>query len=223
MLTERLEEIPGVPESELRDALPDRAPPAPWTLVADAIAWVHRATPEALEQVPAAARTKRHVPVTVGAFVRYHDGPVGPYSEVFASPVLLLPRGVPALTVPFMAVDSLASVRGGRANWSLPKTLAEFVWASGTEATGRGPGWTVTARARTSGPAFPTASAGLVRQATPDGGRWHTSMRTTAKARVARVTVTAQGPTLDAWLRDGTHLGAVLTGATLRFPPPRPV
>ena len=68
----------------------------------------------------------------MGAFVHYLDTPVGPYAEVLASPAVLLRGGLLAAAhIPFIAVDSEASVRGGRENWALPKTLARFAFAGG--------------------------------------------------------------------------------------------
>jgi len=65
-------------------------------------------------------------PLGVGGMLRYRASPVGPYAEVWATPGIRVGRHGPELTIPFMAVDSLASLRGGRANWGLPKTLATF-------------------------------------------------------------------------------------------------
>src|SRR5688500_13427966 len=118
--------IEAVPESELGDAdaarLPAASAPAPWPTVLDAVLWFHRAAPEARERLPAALRGRRALPVTVGALIRYRETPVGPYHEVLASPMLLAGARGPEAVVPFIAVDSAASVVGGRENWALPKT-----------------------------------------------------------------------------------------------------
>ena len=50
---------------------------------------------------------------------------LGPYAEVIAAPVLVR-RPLPQANVAFIAVDSQASVVGGRSNWALPKVLARF-------------------------------------------------------------------------------------------------
>ncbi|MHB8242684.1 MAG: acetoacetate decarboxylase family protein [Solirubrobacteraceae bacterium] len=62
----------------------------------------------------------------MGAFLRYKEGPVGAYDELLAMPNVLLRDRRLSLHVPFIAVDSEASIAGGRGNWALPKTLAEF-------------------------------------------------------------------------------------------------
>ena len=102
-------------------------------------------------------RNLPYLPITVGAFVRYRDSPVGSYSEVFASPVLLRRglRRLPAVTVPFIAVDSLASVVGGRAGWALPKTLARALWPPDAPARIETDDWSV---ASSRDPARPAAS-----------------------------------------------------------------
>ena len=61
----------------------------------------------------------------MAGFVEYLDTPVGPYHEVLAGNLLWTGR-LSVSQVPFIAVDSLASVAGGRANWALPKTMADF-------------------------------------------------------------------------------------------------
>lgn len=220
--------IPGVPESVLTPqdaaALPATAPP-PWTLKLDAILWMHAASDEALEHVPAALRSTRRLPFTVGGFVRYHDTPVGPYNEVWGSPVTLLPKGVPMGTVPFMVVDSLASVRGGRENWSLPKTMGTFAWEGDGPAHAHGDSpagaWTVDAVARTAGPPIPALGLLYNRQAMPDGRVLRVGARARGMARMATVDVQTTGPSLPGWLLPGRHVGLVLRGATMRFGPPK--
>ena len=150
-----LQGVEGVPESRLRDEdaarLPGESAPAPWHTVIDAVLWMHRATPGAIEWLPRELRGRRALPATVGALISYRETPVGPYHEVLGSPVLLA-EPMPAASVPFIAVDSLASVHGGRANWQLPKTLARFEWparlARGFEVDAEGDGWSVHASVR---------------------------------------------------------------------------
>lgn len=221
--------VPGVPEAALPPdtlaALPDASPPPPWKLRLDAILWVHPAAAGAEEAVPPAVRG-RHLPFTFGGFVRYADTPVGPYHEVFGSPVALVVRGVAMGTVPFMVVDSLASIRGGRENWSLPKTLGTFSWDGDGDvarAEGDSPAgpWSIAARARPRGPAFPFWSPAWNRQAMPGGGVLRVGARSRGRARMAMVTVESDGPSLPSWLVPGEHLGLVLRGARMRFGSPR--
>src|SRR5690349_11875277 len=127
-----LQQVAGAPESALADAdaarLPEGSAPSPWDTALDAVAWVHRAATAAREWLPRALRGRRLLPVTVGALISYRETPVGPYREVLGSPVLLAEWPLPSAVIPFIAVDSLASVHGGRANWQLPKSLARFEW-----------------------------------------------------------------------------------------------
>jgi hypothetical protein len=156
----------------------DAVAPPPWTVPLEGLVWVHRAS--------------------LGAFVRYHDSPVGPYSEVFAAQ---------GMHVPFMAVDSEASMAAGRANWALPKEMAAF---SGWSA--EGDGWSVAARVVSHGVRVPLAGAGELRQA----------VRTLAWAygvgRLVRVDVAARGVP---WIAPGRHLGVRVERATLRVGVPR--
>ncbi len=221
--------VDGVPESRLTDeavrGLPDRSAAAPWPLLLSAIVWVHRATEEAVALLPARLRAHPRVPVTIGAFIRYRSTPVGPYSEVLASPVVVLPRGVPACFIPFIAVDSLASVHGGRTNWALPKALAGFEWHGATRARGHGVSpagrWSVSARAEGVRAALPVPVVAANRQPAPGGATLATAITGLALAAPARVEVTTAGPSLPTWLLAGSHAGAVVPRARLRFGVPR--
>jgi len=128
---------------------------------------------------------------------------VGPYREVFAGPLL---RGtvLPVVHVPFIAVDSLPSVHGGRAHWSLPKTLARFS-ADGRTVTGDG--WSVAVTAQERGPRLPVRGP-LVNAQTEQ--RAVVSLR--GRGRLARVRVVAEGLVLRGWLGTGTHPGLVAEG-----------
>jgi hypothetical protein len=109
--------------SALRAQLPASAPPAPWSTRLHAVVWWHRATPMAAAAMPVALRSRRRLALPVAAFVRYVDTPVGGYREILATPVLLLERPVPAATIPFIAVDSLASIVGGQRELGAPEDL----------------------------------------------------------------------------------------------------
>ena len=63
---------------------------------------------------------------------------------MIAAPVFVR-RPFPQANVAFIAVDSEASVVGGRSNWALPKVLARFDGDIGSDgqATSTGPGWAV--------------------------------------------------------------------------------
>ena len=135
---------------------------------------------------PRALRGRRTLPVTVGALIRYRETPVGPYHEVLGSPVLLLGPARPAACVPFIAVDSLASVHGGRENWQLPKTLARFDWPEqprgGFELDAEGRGWSVHATVRPRAARFPFAASRATARSRPRARR----SRSTAAGAAAR-------------------------------------
>ena len=218
-----LQDVEGVAESELADddatRLPGTSAPAPWATVLDAVVWFHRAAPGAAERLPAALRDRPSLPVTVGALIRYRDTPVGPYREVLASPSLLLgPRG-PEACVPFIAVDSLPSVHGGRENWALPKTLARFDWPEqprgGFELDAEGRGWSVHATVRPRPRRLPFAAISRNRQVTPAGTEITFDSRWRGRARLASVELETRGPTLPGWLCSGRHPALVLDGASV--------
>ncbi|TQS45809.1 hypothetical protein FL583_08485 [Cryptosporangium phraense] len=209
--------MPSVPESLLAAdvELPTASAPAPWRTRIDAAFWWHRATPDA----SSVSLPGKVVPVTLAAFVRYLDTPVGPYHEIFASPVLLREWPVPPLHIPFIAVDSLASVHGGRANWALPKTLATFTWG-GSSIAAAGEGWQVSASARAATPKFPVV--GGLRVAQPSGGTLRRAwIGLHGRARLGRVTVTATGPTLARWLAPGRHPALLISDSTMTVGAPR--
>ena len=192
----------------------------------DAVVWFHRAAPGAQERLPAALRGRRSLPVTVGALIRYRETPVGPYHEVLASPVVLSgPKG-PEAAVPFIAVDSLASVHGGRENWALPKTLARFEWPEaprgGFEIDAEGAGWSVHATVHPRARRLPFAATSRNRQVTPDRREITFDSVLRGRARVAWVELETRGPTLPGWLRSGRHPALVLEGASVLVRAARP-
>jgi hypothetical protein len=210
--------VKGLPESTLRAehlaALPADVPAAPWECRARALIWWQRAT------APDFDWQGRPVPLAVAGFVEYLDTPVGPYHEVLAGNLLRTGR-LPVSQVPFIAVDSLASVAGGRANWALPKTMADFeVDLASATARAEGDGWSVAVRPVSAPPRSPgrlpirlrTSAAGPL-------GRYPTSLRATG--RLVRVHTRAEGQTLAGWLGHGPRWAVLLTGR-LRVGEPRP-
>ena len=202
--------------------LPEGSAPAPWEAVLDAIVWVHRAAPAAREWLPRPLRGRKVLPVTVGALIAYRETPVGPYHEVLGSPVLLAEWPLPAAVVPFIAVDSLASVHAGRANWRLPKTLACFEWphetSRGFEIDAEGERWSVHASVRPRPRSFPLAAPLRTRQ-TPEAAF---TSRGRTRARLATVELETRGTSLPGWLRSGHHFALVLDGARVLFGETRP-
>jgi hypothetical protein len=224
-----LQDVEGVAESALHDAdaarLPPTSAPPPWTTVLDAVVWFHRAAPTAADHLPGRLRGRRALPVTVGALIRYRETPVGPYHEVLASPALLLGGRGPEAAVPFIAVDSLPSVHGGRENWALPKTLARFDWPAeprgGFELDAEGEGWSVHATVRSRPRALPFAAVTRNRQVTPAGEEIVFDSRWRGPARLASVELETRGPTLPGWLRSGRHPALLLEGARVQVGPAR--
>ena len=198
----------AVPESrlpaEVLASLQAHAAAPPWDCRVRAVVWVQRGRAPLPAGSPYASRA---LPLTLGAVVDYLDTPVGPYREVFAGP-LLRGGGWPTVHVPFIAVDSLPSVTGGRQHWALPKTTATFAGdvASGGAAV-VGEGWSVTVASRMRGPRLPFAS---VLRSSQSLSRARLQLR--GRGRLAAVTVTADGPSIGGWLGQGTHPGVVADG-----------
>jgi hypothetical protein len=211
--------VPGLPESRLSPeylaALPADGPAGPWDCRVNLVLWIQRA------QVP-----QRHLdvgwlrpltPLAGAGFIEYLDSPVGPYHEVFAG--ALLRDGLrPVIQVPFIAVDSLPSVRGGRVNWALPKTMASF---SGSIAAGdaqaEGDGWS--ARVRPGRKLLPIPRPIPLRFAAVGPlGRYTLALHVAGRLQLVRAR--AEGETLTGWLGSGRHLAAVLSGR-LRITAPR--
>lgn len=211
----------GIPETALAEGvdLPQEAPAAPWRTAMRAVVW-HGAPSRAARR--AAGAVDGRVAMVLGGLISYDETPVGPYDEIVGIVGLLSGRGV-AATVPFIAVDSPASVVGGRVNWALPKTLARFTGTPSTGMTVTGDGWSVRVTVRTLGIAVPFRTRGRLLQPWPGGGVRRAGVRMSGRARPALVHVHVDaGPTLSGWLRGGWHLGAVLENATGEFGPARP-
>ncbi len=207
--------LPGAPESALAAGLlarlPPATPPPPWPTRVEAVLWWHAAGPEALAALPPELGARPRRPLVVGAFLRYLDSPVGAYEEVLGA-VAHAPAHV---TVPFMAVDSLPSVHGGRAWWSLPKALAAFE-RTGDSVLARGAGWQVAATARQVGPRLPAFGGLRLTQLDATGAARRARATAVGRVRLARVDVTvtsgawAVPGSIAGWLRPGRHRGLVL-------------
>jgi hypothetical protein len=218
--------IPSGPESTISQALAERLPapvPAPWTTSGSGLVWMHRATPTAREYHQRGLAYDRALPLTVAAFLRYKEGPVGAYDELLAMPNVLLRDRRPSLHVPFIAVDSEASIAGGRVNWALPKTLAEFEWHEPgglpREMKARGEGWSAEARVLWSGSRVPLWLRGQQAQVRADGSTIAVPLRSRGVGRIARIEVRSEGPTLPGWLLGGVHFGVAIERAVHRILP----
>jgi hypothetical protein len=221
MATTDLAAVPGVAECALDaatlDRLPPTAPPAPWDCTLDGVVWWCRGGRGAARAAGSVRHGHTLAPAVIGGFITYTHTPVGRYDEVFGA--IAVPGRRLRGTIPFMAVDSTASLVAGRANWSLPKCLADFTGRPGAGTmTARGAGWSVRARVRPFGPRIPLPMAGRIVQPGPGGGARESVVTGRACARAALVTVEVQsGGELASWLRPGRHLGAVLSEACLRL------
>lgn len=208
-------DLPCVPESrlpaELAAQLPTSTPPAPWPCRVRAVLWLQRATSPLPAGSPFAGRTRN---LAIGGFIDYLESPVGPYREVLAGQ-LLRGLGLPVVHIPFIAVDSLPSVHGGRTHWDLPKAYAEF---SGDIGAGQiradGEAWSVSASAVPYGLRFP-----VIGPLHNDQGRGRATSSLRGTARLARIEVSANGESLTGWLGHGTHLGLVAEGRMVVGPP----
>jgi hypothetical protein len=225
---EALRGIPSVPESAISEALAARLPeavPAPWTTSGSGLVWLHRAARDAVSHHQRGLTFARAVPITVGAFLRYDEGPVGAYNEVLGAPTLVARARRLALPVAFMAVDSEASIAGGRSNWALPKTLASFRWemAGNTpdRLTATGDAWAVHARVRWTSPRIPLWLRAGTTQVRADQAILTVPVRSKGVGRLARIEVNTEGPTLPSWLLAGVHLGLVVEHATHTIGPAR--
>jgi len=212
--------VPGVPESRLPAALladlPDGSPGPPWACRVSAIVWWHRAPPAALVLLPAPLAGTARRPYVVGALVRYLDSPVGPYEEVIGA---VLPRPLPLVHVPFIAVDSAASLHGGRAHWALPKAWARFEHIAQTGTVqANGDGWRVAARPSPIGPWLPVAGRLRGQQLDAFGAPVTSTSTVLARCRAARVVVqvgsdhAGEPGSIADWLRAGRHRGILLAG-----------
>ncbi|MGL4304609.1 MAG: acetoacetate decarboxylase family protein [Mycobacteriaceae bacterium] len=118
--------------------------PAPWELVTPGFFWMMPVLPEDSSLLPDELRKGSTLLAKAGALLNYDYTPVGRYNELGAGLVFSKGADVGAY-VPFLPIDLPRSVRGGRENWALPKTLADFA-DLGEGRMGKqvsGPGWSV--------------------------------------------------------------------------------
>lgn len=223
--------VPGVPETALSEALlatlPVNDAPAPWTVTCSALVWYARGGAAATQALAPALRRGHRGLVVLGGLVRYTDTPVGPYDEVFGLVGSRTGRHGWG-SVAFMSVSSEKSLVGGRANWGMPKTLADFTGGPGlrqewtARSRGDGPAWGVAARvARFAPPALPVRVRSTTRQQLGDGRLADSALDGRGRVRptLLDVDVTSEA-TLPTWLRPGRHLGALVESATFTLGAP---
>ena len=216
---DQLLEVPGVLADTLTSSLvgqlPAETPPAPWHSNIEMALWGFRATAVSARQIGPGLTPS--LPVGGAAFISYLDGAVGAYREILASPRCVRARGVGGIHghVPFIAVDSIPSIHGGRTNWALPKIEATFTGAPSRDAqlSAAGEGWQLRAEVRAHGPWFPFRGAGSCAQPWPEGTARAFTSRFRGRARLAVVEVGLDGPdALTGVLPAGRHLGVVFRG-----------
>jgi hypothetical protein len=209
----------GLPETVLPDDLLARLPdasavaPAPWQTRCQVTSWLHPVDADALGAIPAPIRPGS-VSVVAWALVRYDETPVGPYSELAAT--LLPDDGVGH--IPFIVVDSLTSIVGGRVNWLLPKALADFTWSeeftsvSVTPVEPATPAWSADVTVAAAGEPTPLTIPSRLRQVSTGGvvGGCDGSMAGAMRSATVTVEATAAGP-LAALLKPGRYDGTVMS------------
>lgn len=208
-------DVAGAPESQLAAGdvarLPASTPGPPWRCRLEAVIWWHRAPAAMVADLPPELGARYGRALVLGALVRYLDTPVGPYEEIIGA-VQLRPL---TIHIPFIAVDSLASVHGGRTHWALPKALATFSHTDG-QLLAAGTGWRVAARARPAGPWLPLAGWLCGRQLDAAGRLRRSTTTVLGRTRLGRVTVQVDSDqagkpgSIAGWLRSGRHRGLVL-------------
>jgi hypothetical protein len=221
-------EAVGLPECDLPAALAARLPTAvataPWEVTGSVVSWTHEVNDTVREAYPAAIRPDR-VALAAWALVIYDDSPVGPYDEIALT---LIGDGDARGHIPFIAVDSPASIVGGRANWLLPKVLAAFEWApDGGGVMVRAeqpdaPGWAMSVSWQTVGEPAEVSLPNDLQQVsrTGDVGWFDGAITGEVAPAVVMVDGQADGP-LAAVLRSGRFDGGVMAPCRMRFGPLR--
>lgn len=104
--------------------------PAPWKLQGDAFLLPTLQTKLIKQYTANPLPGGKHWGLAGGIILaRYHDTPVGPYSElIFSSGLYRLGSHHIGFHIDQIYVDSQPSLLGGRLNWAVPKELAEFDW-----------------------------------------------------------------------------------------------
>jgi acetoacetate decarboxylase len=220
-------EAVGLPETHLPDSLLERLPhsvaPAPWEARCQVVSWLHAVDEAALEAFPEAIRPDA-AGYVAWALVQYSATPVGPYSEIAATLLADSPEGHGH--IPFIVVDSLSSIVGGRGNWLLPKALARFAWTddgrsvSVEPAAPETPAWSISVTYEPLGDAMETSVPNHLQQVATDGSVHKFSGEMTGSLFAATVNVEghADGP-LASLLVPGRYDGTVISRCTFDVGP----
>jgi len=219
-----LTSVAGVAETALAPDvlgdLPADVADAPWTCRGTATLWMTRTSPAARSALPDGVRRWGAPLGVLGGMISYSDTPVGAYREVYGC--IGVRRGLAVRhCVSFIAVDSKASLVGGRANWAIPKTLAEFDGAAGQAMSAAGPSWSVSAVPRRIGPRLPMYLPMTIAQQSGTGLGLVSRMRLRGWLRPALVDVqVSSAASLPGWLRSGRHLGMVIESMSFTLAAP---
>lgn len=114
---------------QFEDNIPYQFSPAPWQLKGEGYLMLYRFSNEFL--INGAYITEDLKPflwMNIGMvmLVNYQTSPVGPYGELLFIPGMFHYKGKYYWHISKIYVSSLDSVMNGRANWGIPKELAEF-------------------------------------------------------------------------------------------------
>jgi hypothetical protein len=212
-------EAAGLPETQLPDSLLQRLPgtvaAAPWQANCQVVSWLHAVDEAALDVFPASIRPNS-VGFVAWALVQYSATPVGPYNEIAAT---LLPDDPDGYGhIPFIVVDSLSSIVGGRGNWLLPKALARFAWSEDGRSVSVSPeepatpAWSVAVSYEPLGDAMDTSVPNHLQQVAADGTvhRFDGEMSGWLFAATVEVGGHADGP-LSSLLVPGRYDGTVIS------------
>ena len=214
----------GIPETRLAPdvaaSLPDSTPGPPWRVRMSSLLWWHKPTDAAARVLPSPLRAKSGRAMTTAGLIRYSKTPLGTYDEVIASPCSVEGGLLGRVHIPFIAVDSVPSIHGGRAHWALPKVPATFEWSGPREARVTGDGWWLSARVVATGMRIPLFGRSSVAQVRPGGRVGVSRLSMLGHGRVVTVEVDIdRDASYAAWLRPGRHRGVMATSARLTMGP----
>jgi acetoacetate decarboxylase len=188
-------------------------PPPPWRLRGEALI------------VPAAVRRGAPGPgLTLGGIVlaRYGPGSTLEYHELVVFAGVGRAGARVGLVVAYIAVDSPASLAGGREIWGLPKRLAEFAWTPAGVAVAEGGVEVLRTRVRRRGVPVPLAGVAPFVGELESGPRVHTVARGRLRGAPALVDVEVPaGSPLAAHGVDGRRAALAAGALDLHVPAPR--
>ncbi len=114
---------------KIDSSIPYQISPAPWQLKGEGYLMLYRFSNEFLmKEGCISEELKPFLWMNIGMvmLVNYQVSPVGPYGELLFIPGMFHYKGKYYWHISKIYVSSLDSVINGRANWGIPKELAEF-------------------------------------------------------------------------------------------------